>query len=46
MDIAFEIITIIALAWTIFLLRDYYRLVKWLKDQAPMTWETYNRLGK
>lgn len=46
MNIVFEIMTIIALVWTIFLLKDYYHLVKWLKDQAPMTWEVYNRVGK
>lgn len=24
----------------------YEKLTSWLKDQAPMTWETYQRLGK
>ena len=28
------------------IIKDYYHLISWLKDQAPMTWETYNRLGK
>jgi hypothetical protein len=26
-------------------LSKYYQLVRWLKNQAPMTWETYQRLG-
>ena len=29
----------------VLLLADYFYLVKWLKDQAPMTWEVYNRVG-
>lgn len=34
-----------SLGW-IFALYKYKHLTSWLKDQAPMTWETYNRLGK
>ena len=26
--------------------RQYYHLVAWLKTHAPMTWDTYKRLGK
>jgi hypothetical protein len=33
-----------ALGW-IFTLSKYKQLTSWLKDQAPMTWETYQRLG-
>jgi hypothetical protein len=28
-----------------FIVNKHYQLVRWLKDQAPMTWETYQRLG-
>jgi hypothetical protein len=34
-----------AFGWLLTLLK-YKKLTSWLKDQAPMTWETYNRLGK
>jgi hypothetical protein len=26
--------------------REYYYLVSWLKTHAPMTWDTFKRLGK
>jgi hypothetical protein len=29
-----------------FTLLKYKHLTNWLKDHAPMTWETYKRLGK
>ena len=25
--------------------REYYYLVSWLKEHAPMTWDTFKRLG-
>jgi hypothetical protein len=25
--------------------REYYYLVSWLKTHAPMTWDTFKRLG-
>jgi predicted membrane-bound dolichyl-phosphate-mannose-protein mannosyltransferase len=28
------------------IIKDYYHLKNWLEVHAPMTWETYNRLGK
>jgi hypothetical protein len=30
----------------IYIYTKHEHLTKWLKDQAPMTWETYQRLGK
>jgi hypothetical protein len=30
----------------IYIYIKHEHLTKWLKDQAPMTWETYQRLGK
>jgi hypothetical protein len=29
----------------IYIYTKHEHLTKWLKDQAPMTWETYKRLG-
>lgn len=43
LNLIFGLIVAILLAYYV---RKYYHLVSWLKDQAPMTWETYNRLGK
>lgn len=34
-----------ACGWLI-TLGKYRKLINWLKEQAPMTWETYQRLGK
>jgi predicted membrane-bound dolichyl-phosphate-mannose-protein mannosyltransferase len=28
------------------IIKDYYHLKNWLQNHAPMTWETYQRLGK
>ena len=35
-----------AIILAIYAYSQYKHLTNWLKDQAPMTWETYNRLGK
>jgi hypothetical protein len=34
-----------SLGW-LYTLSKYKHLTSWLKDQAPMTWEVYNRVGK
>lgn len=28
------------------IIKEYLNLIVWLKNHAPMTWETYQRLGK
>lgn len=35
-----------AIILAIYIYTKHKHLTSWLKDQAPMTWETYNRLGK
>jgi hypothetical protein len=43
------IIGFIMFAWVIYsvkIIKEHLNLVIWLKDHAPMTWETYKRLGK
>jgi hypothetical protein len=45
-----ELINILLVILTAILLvryvRKYYHLVSWLKEHAPMTWDTFQRLGK
>lgn len=40
------VVYIKAIILCIWIYSKYQHLTSWLKDQAPMTWETYNRLGK
>lgn len=44
MIILLVLLSVVVLGW-IYTYSKYHHLVLWLKDQAPMTWEVYTRVG-